>query len=122
MCDLQRRTSPRFALRYRAHVDYSLDGTEHPLECITKNISLGGVLLESPALIPVNCPLRFVIKAAGEKKTRQIQFKGRGEVVRVQLDPLGSGLVVAVRCVHPIEVHRAELVDETKAAQTSVSS
>jgi hypothetical protein len=45
MSDLQRRTTPRFALRYRARLEYSLDGSECRLECVTKNVSLAGVLL-----------------------------------------------------------------------------
>lgn len=109
MADLQRRTSPRFPLRYHAYVEYSLDGAVSRLECVTKNVGLGGVLLEAPALIPVNCPLEFVITAVGERMTRQIEFRGRGEVVRVQPDPPGSGFVIAVRCAEPISFHHAAI-------------
>ncbi len=122
MSDLQRRTSPRFPLRYRAYVEYSLDGAESRLECVSKNISLGGVLLEAPALIPLNCALEFVIRAVGERMTRQIEFKGKGEVVRVQPDPPGSGFLIAVKCAEPIEFHRAEISDSASAKVTSMSS
>lgn len=109
MSDLKRRTTPRFALRYRAQVDYSLDGTKYHLECVIKNVSLGGALFESPALIPLNCPVEFVIPATAGRVIRQIEFKGKGDVVRVQPDPLGSGFVIAVRCAEPICFHREEI-------------
>jgi hypothetical protein len=122
MSDPQRRTSPRFALRYRAYVEYSLDGTECRLECATKNVSLGGVLIESPALIPLNSLLEFVITAAGERMIRQIEFMGTGEVVRVLPDPPGSGFVIAIKCTHPIEFHRVEVDDNTKTTLTTLNS
>jgi hypothetical protein len=122
MSDLQKRTNPRFPLRYKAHVQYTFDGAACHLECVTKNVSLGGVLLESPALIPLNCSLEFVIRAAEVRMLRQIEFNGSGKVVRVEPDPPGSGFWIAVKCAHQIEFHRVEVGDSTNAKLTTMSS
>ena len=107
-----RRKHARFLLRYRVRLKFRSEPRDAEFEGITKNLSIGGVLLESPSRIPEHRAVNFTIIAEGGQVIWPLAFAGKGEVVRIDPDRPGSGYVIALKCVHPIECHRVELKDE----------
>lgn len=99
------RKEPRFPLRCRVRLSFSED-TEAQLVGVTQNVSLGGVLLESPSYIPENCLVSFNIVPEREQTVTPFEFAGTGRVTRVRPDPPGSGYVIALKCAHPITCQR----------------
>ena len=99
------RKEPRFPLRCRVRLAFS-EGTEAQLVGVTQNVSLGGVLLESPSYIPENCLVSFNIVPERGQMLGPLEFAGTGRVTRVQPDPPGTGYLIALKCAHPISCRR----------------
>jgi PilZ domain len=119
MSVLDRRSHARFALRCRAQVEFTFVGTSSRLDCVTRNVSIGGLLIESPALVPEHMSVNFSITADGRQMVPALEFTGAGEVVRVQPDPSGEGCVVAIKAARPIEYHRSDSHDRSKLVKAS---
>jgi PilZ domain len=107
-----RRKHPRFSLRYRIHLKFHSEVGDGESDGITRNLSIGGVLLECPSRIPELCAVYFTIFAEGGQVIWPLAFAGKGKVVRIDPDSTGSGYAIALKCVHPIEFHRVESKDE----------
>jgi hypothetical protein len=88
--DLDRRKYRRFCLRCPVLVEFS------------SGDSIGGLLLESPSVLPESQPLSFTLTVDGGSIVRPIKFFGEGKVVRVEPRGPGLGFTVAVECTHPI--------------------
>jgi hypothetical protein len=97
----------RFSLHYPVRVKVHSDDLITEFEAVSRNISIGGLLLETSALIPRNTSVSFVVTAGGELG-RSIQFIGEGKVVRV--DPAAKAVfAIAVECQRPIaQINRLE--------------
>jgi hypothetical protein len=96
------RKHPRFKLRYPVHVKFRSGSLAGELDAISKNVSVGGVLLEAESPIPQHCEVTFLMKVHGEHIVRPIQLAGEGEVVRVEPVESGEGFAIAVQCRRPI--------------------
>lgn len=92
----------RFNLRYPVHVKFETSSTVLELDTVSRNVSLGGMLLESPAAIPQRSPVSFVMTLQAERMLHPVELQGEGEVVRVESGRGGSGYSVAVECSRPI--------------------
>jgi hypothetical protein len=91
----------RFSLHYPVRVKVQSDDLITEFEAVSRNISIGGLLLETAALIPRDTPVSFVVTAAGRDPGHAIQFIGEGKVVRV--DPAAkAAFAIAVECQRPI--------------------
>ncbi len=103
---LHKRKNLRFSLRYPIRLEFSSGGKSFELDALTRNLGIGGLLLESPYPIPIDCSVNFTISAEGEQMVRPLEFAGSGEVVRV--DPVlpGVGYTVALRYARPIQCRR----------------
>jgi hypothetical protein len=100
--DLQRRKYRRFGLRCPVLVEFSSGDTIREVQTISKDVSIGGLLLESPSVLPESQPLSFTLTVDGGSIVRPIKFFGEGKVVRVEPRGPGVGFTVAVECTHPI--------------------
>jgi hypothetical protein len=105
MAPPHKRKNRRFTLRYRIRVKFQSAGKHSQLDGVTKNVSVGGLLLESSSPIPEDCPVTFAIMAQGQNAIRPIKFAGKGKVVRVKPEPAREGYAIALKCVRPIEFH-----------------
>lgn len=100
--DLQRRKYRRFCLRYPVLVEFSSGGAIREVQTVSKDVSVGGLLLESPSALRESQPLSFTLTVDGDSMVRPIKFFGEGEVVRVEPHCPRAGFTVAVECTHPI--------------------
>lgn len=92
----------RFALRYPVQVKFPLGKSLSELQTLSRNLSLGGLLLEAVSPIPQHSPVSFTITVNEGEVVRPIQLIGEGKVVRVEPQASGAGFAIAVECNRPI--------------------
>jgi len=114
MATLDKRNDRRFALRSRIRVEFGSVEQTSRLEGVTRNVSSGGLLFESPSAIPRHRVVSFTILAQTAATTRRIEFVGEGKVVRVKPNPQGTAFAIAIRCLHPIEYRPVKSGDAKK--------
>lgn len=71
-------------------------------EAVTRNISMGGSLLDTATLIPEQTRVSFVLTLRGWPLIRPILVKGQARVVRIEPAKDASGFVMALQFVGPI--------------------
>ncbi len=103
---MQERKHRRFSLQYPVRLKiYSADSIVE-LEAISRNISIGGLLLETSLMIPQNAAVSFRMIVRTPQAARPIQFVGEGKVVRVDArvteKPAEKMFAIAVECARPI--------------------
>ena len=98
----QKRKHPRFPLNYPVQLKFGGDEELQELEAMSKNISLGGVLLQAPWPVPQNCEVEFVMTVHKSRTRRPIRLKGAGRVVRLEQYSSGRGFGIAIECKRPI--------------------
>lgn len=102
MATQHERKFRRFKLKYHVRVSFQSGYASDTVEAVTRNISVGGLLLESARLIPYLCPVEFTITVQGGTVARPITLAGTGEVVRVEARELADIFGIAVACRQPI--------------------
>jgi PilZ domain len=98
----QERKYRRFSLQFPVRLKVHSDDLTVEFAATSRNISIGGLLLESYALIPQHTSVSFVVTVEGRPLGRAIQFVGEGEVVRVNSKPRDDIFAIAVECRRPI--------------------
>ena len=97
----------RFDLALPVLMTLQSGSTTLEIEGISKNISIGGLLVTSARFISRYTPVTLTVKAYGEKAVRPIHLVGEGEVVRVEKAESEATFVIAVKCKAPV-VEREE--------------
>jgi hypothetical protein len=90
-----RRFNLQFPVRVKVH---SADSVVE-LEAITTNVSMGGLLLQTSAMIPQHTAVNFIMTV---KTVHPVQLVGEGTVVRVNPADAEALFAVAVECKHPL--------------------
>src|SRR6516165_6295518 len=88
----------RFNIEYPVMVQYQIGGTNAEVEAVTKNVSIGGILISSAIVIPLHTPIKFRICIRKDKAARCIHLTGEGKVVRVERDENKGEVAIAVEC------------------------
>jgi hypothetical protein len=114
MSHYSRRKHRRFAFRYRITLRSHDASSDVQVDGFTKNVSVGGVLLESPTHIAKHSPVSFTIIAQGGVVAHPIEFMGEGRVVRVDSDPATGHYAIALRCLRPVRFHPFEPKDKSE--------
>lgn len=95
-----RRKYRRYNLQYPVKVQFSIGRSLSELHARSRNISLGGMLLESELPIPQDYPVVLNMTLQGKPIVRPLHVTAEGTVVRVEESE--SGFVIAIECNHPI--------------------
>jgi hypothetical protein len=98
----QERKYRRFSLQYPVHLKVHSADLMVEFEGVSRNISIGGLLLETSFPIPRHAPVSFIITVEGAEVGRPIQFMGEGTVVRVDPKAAEELFGIAVECARPI--------------------
>ena len=98
----QERKFRRFNLRYPVHVEFRSSEPVSQADTVSRNVSVGGLLLEAPLLIPQGSSVSFVMILRGSQFAGSIELAGEGEVVRVEPGGSEAGFGIAVKCTSPI--------------------
>ena len=92
----------RFSLRYPVRVRFYCQDRISELDAESRNISIGGLLLETGLPIPQHSSVSFTLTLQGGRMVRPVELAGEGQVVRVQSNECGDGFSVAVQCHRPL--------------------
>jgi hypothetical protein len=91
----------RFSLSYPVHVKFAAGESMVELDAVSRNVSLGGLFLDSTSPIPYGSQIEFTITLGGAIP-RLIILGGTGEVVRVEQREEANRFGIAVACAQPI--------------------
>jgi hypothetical protein len=72
------------------------------LETVSKDISLGGLLVRSASHVPTGTSVTFELSVHGRQSVRPVHLIGDGMVVRTEKVPADGTYVMAVKCRAPI--------------------
>jgi len=98
----QERKYRRFKLTYPVHVKFRSGELVSEVDAVSRNVSVGGLLIEAPLLIPQYSSVSFVLILRGPPIIRPIELAGEGEVLRVEPSEPEAGFRIAVKYTSPI--------------------
>ena len=76
---------------------------------LSRNVSMGGLLVQATGEIPLRTKVRLTMKVMGPWSRRAVRIKGQGEVVRVEPLGPGAGFAIAVKCSRPLTEIKSQL-------------
>jgi PilZ domain len=92
----------RFILTCPVSLKYHADNSAIEVQGVVQNVSIGGFLLKSAAMIPQHTVVTFIISLKGEAAARPIYLTGDGQIVRVENSQNNAICAIAVECRDPI--------------------
>jgi len=99
--DWHGRRYRRFELESPVRIKFQLASMSTEIETVSKNVSIGGLLVRSAFPIPPQTPVTFVLSVCGKQAVRPIHLAGEGEIVRVEAEEgerAGISFALAVKC------------------------
>jgi hypothetical protein len=92
----------RFDLQFPVHVTFPSAGTVREHDAISRNVSIGGLLLKANDSLPPETQVSLTIEVKGPRLRRPVRLVGEGQVVRVERLQIGTGFAIAIECKRPI--------------------
>ncbi len=102
LSDWKGRRYRRFNLEFPVYMKVQSPSLVTKIEAVSKNVSVGGLLVKSTGMIPQNTTVSFILSVHGEQAVRPIHLAGEGEIVRVESEEGDATFVMAVRCKAPV--------------------
>ena len=96
MGNRQEREHRRFRLECPVYVKCQSVSSATEIQAMSRNISIGGLLVKSATMIPEHTPVTFIMIARGDQVIYPIYLAGEGEIVRVE--STGSVFAIAIKC------------------------
>jgi hypothetical protein len=96
----RKRKYRRYELRYPVRVRFPLGEAVSEFDALSKNVSVGGMLIQAAAPVPEHCSVTLTMTLHGRPIVRPIQLTAEGRVVRVVRD--SPGFAIAVECSEPM--------------------
>jgi len=100
--DWHGRKYRRFELAFPVRMKVQVGSTSTNIETVSRNVSVGGLLVRSMLPVTPGTHVSFVLTVHGEQGVRPIQLVGEGKVVRVEAEEGGASYFVAVKCDTPV--------------------
>jgi len=91
----------RFRLRYPVHLLFRSGELISEVGAISRDVSIGGLLVESPVQIPTRTAVNFIISLRA-RTLRAVELVGEGRVVRVVDSGAQKEFAVALEYKRPI--------------------
>ena len=107
----KQRKHRRFVLRLPVRVAFSREGVLKKIATITRNVSVGGLLLESADPVPLRTSITLKMDLRS-LSGRTISLVAEGRVVRVESSSPHAIFAIAVECKRPI----SEMTDRFSVA------
>lgn len=105
----KQRKYRRFNLHYPVLVKFQQGHFPAEIETTSKNVSIGGLLLQASAEIPPHTRVSFTMIIQGGRAVRPIHVIGEGNVVRVERGSQEQEFAIAVQCLTPVTQIRQSL-------------
>jgi PilZ domain-containing protein len=92
------QTDLRNSLRFPLHLQVTLRTPTEEYHAKTIDISAGGILFHTDALIQVDCPVKFTIEMPGDAlgADRPVLVNCQGRVVRCSVEASGQSVAVVI--------------------------
>jgi hypothetical protein len=100
--DRRGRTYRRFKLEFPVRLKFETDSRRSEIEAVSKNLSVGGLLVRSALPVPQDTPVTFVLTVHGSQSLRPIHLAGEGQIVRVEGGEADGTFAIAVKCNVPV--------------------
>jgi len=97
---LQARRYRRYRLQAPVKVSFPLGDSVLELETVSRDVSEGGLLVESNVPLPRDSHVFLSMHVQSRDEERAVFLEGQGAVVRVAQER--SKYVIAVRCIRPL--------------------
>ena len=97
----QERRYRRFKLRDPVHLVFRSGELVCKVDAVSRNVSIGGLLLECPVLIPQDSAVNFIISLRA-RTLRPVELVGEGKVARMTRSTTGAEFAVALECKQPM--------------------
>jgi hypothetical protein len=102
LTDWKARSHRRYDLEFPVLMKIQNGAWATESEGVTKNLSVGGLLVRSVVLLPQHASVRFTLIMHGKNAVRPVHILGAGEVVRVTTSDADGAVLIAVRCNTPL--------------------
>jgi len=99
---LKQRKYRRFNLSYPVSLKFRRGHFAIEVEATSKNVSVGGLLLQAAAEIPPQTRISFAMTVQGGMLLRPVRISGHGKVVRVEPGAQDQEFAIAVQCLSPV--------------------
>ncbi len=96
------RTYRRFKLEFPVRLKFQNGRSTEEVEGVSKNLSIGGLLVRSVLPVPQHTLVTFVLSVHGRHSLRPIHLMGGGEIVRVEVADAEGAFMMAVKCGSPV--------------------
>jgi hypothetical protein len=97
--DWRARNYRRFDLEFPVLLRFQTGSTSLEVEGVSKNVSVGGLLVRSVSPIPPHTSVTFVLSVHGKHALRPVRLFGEGEIVRMEPEEHQTSFVLAVKCI-----------------------
>ena len=94
----QVRKHRRFDLQFPVLLSFPAGGEARELEGVSKNVSLGGVLIKTVNEVAIRTKVVLKMEVVSPRSRRPVRLAGEGEVVRVEALEGGAAFAIAVKC------------------------
>ena len=98
----ERRRHSRFLLTSSITLVLKQGTCSQPVDAVTENISLGGILVRVPCPLPEHAKVGFVVDVRGTFQQKGIRLKGTGRVVRLEPGRAPGEFLAAIKCSRPM--------------------
>jgi len=92
----------RFRLQFPVCLTFPSNGAVSRVLAVSKNVSIGGMLLRSEDRIPPHTAVSLTMDVRSPGAGRSVRLLSEGEVVRVESLGSGAGFAIAIECNQPI--------------------
>ena len=96
------RRHRRFDLQFPVSLNFSSGGAVRELAGLSRNVSIGGLLLKVNDPVPVRTQVNLTMAVHDPRLRRPVQLLGKGAVVRVERLESEAGFTIAIECKRPI--------------------
>lgn len=97
----QVRRYRRFKMRFPVDLVIRCGDQTSEIEAVSRDVCIGGVLLECPLPVPPQSTVNFVISLQAPT-LRPVRLVGDGKVVRVEPTKVPGEFAIALECAKPI--------------------
>lgn len=98
LSDRRGRNYRRYELEFPVRLRLKLGAGGSEIETVSKNVSIGGLLVRSAQPLPENTSVTFILSVHGKQSLRPVHLLGEGRIVRVEAGDVEGTFAIAVQC------------------------
>jgi hypothetical protein len=96
------RSYRRFELEFPVRLRFEVGSGNGEIEGVSKNVSVGGLLIRSASPVPQQAPVTFTVSVHGAGSLRPVHLRGEGRIIRIESGDIEGTFAIAVSCNSPL--------------------